>query len=230
MREPNKNKLTPALARTAKAGVIAVALGACIAGGAIAYFSGSAGKVANGYNVIAGAKDQMGAVSVVEAEWDALKEADENYGLSLKPNDVITKDPAVLSNCEYPAWVFLEVTIPKLEGKLSGNTGIHDMINFSYDSENWSYCAIREDDDAYVYYFAYKNLMHDGDVTTPLFTEMVVPNFQIVQGNANTGAGVDIEAYAISKGNYQDGRSAFFAYGIPYDNYADARKTSVDWH
>lgn len=81
-----------------KAGTIIGSLCLATAGGiqsGYAYFSGTSEIKINQLSIARGEQDQDGALIIVEPEWDAGKEADENYAMDMQPGESVVKDPRV---------------------------------------------------------------------------------------------------------------------------------------
>lgn len=180
------NKLTALLA------VLAVsALGV----GALSYYSGTAEKKQNDFNIVAGQKDQNDAGTIIEDKWNP------DNAKNMQPGQIVEKNPVLKSNVEYTAQAFLKVNVPTVYAQLDGDAEdkIYDAAVPDFDTTSGKWKLIRASvsstiDKKSEYIFGYVKPLPAGDRTTELFTYMTIPPF--THTNAFTGS-VDISGSLI---------------------------------
>lgn len=96
--------------------LLLVALAIGVVGGAYAYFTSRSETVTNTFTI--SENDPDGKLGVIEEpEWSA---DDPSEHLNLQPNFIIAKDPLFKSLADWDSWVFMEVTVPKVEASDAG--------------------------------------------------------------------------------------------------------------
>lgn len=187
-----------------KAGAIAGALCLFAAGGihsGYAYFSGTSEIKVNQLSIARGEQDQDGALIIVEPEWDARKEADENYAMAMQPGESAVKDPRVESSIDYPCWVFAEVLIPEESGILAKADNPYPYVTFAGDGMDYHYGfeivvpEINEKDwelyqrsdgkNLISYVYGCRTPLEAYGTTSPVFESITVPEFKQFEGGEN---------------------------------------------
>ena len=139
-----------------------------LTGATAAYLSKSTGEKNNVFTV--------GSVSaqITETLWDKEK------ALQVYPGQALQKNPAVENTGENNAYVFLEVTIPKRNiSVLDSSTGKkttkenRELFTFQANSDMWTLLKQNESSASKNYIYGYKSVLEPGEVTAPLFQELV---------------------------------------------------------
>ncbi len=187
-----------------KAGTIIGSLCLATAGGiqsGYAYFSGTSEIKINQLSIARGEQDQDGALIIVEPEWDAGKEADENYAMDMQPGESVVKDPRVESQIDYPCWVFVEVSIPEGTGILEKTDNPYPYVTFTGDGTDYTYGfeivvpEINEGDwelyqrsngkNLISYVYGCRTPLEAYGTTSPVFDSITVPKFKQFEGGEN---------------------------------------------
>ncbi len=164
-----------------------------------AYLSGAAVTKENRISFVAGEKEQEGAITVVEPEWDARKKADAGYAMNLQPGQTAVKDPRVKSSVDYSCWVFVEVCIPATDAVLekednpygqvifSGNGSAYfdafEMVVPEINQEDWELYSRQAGGKLLAsYVYGFKTPLVPGGTTSPVFETITVPEFKEADG------------------------------------------------
>lgn len=166
-----------------------------------AYFSGTSEMKINHLSIAKGEQDQEGAIIIVEPEWDARKEADENYAMDMQPGESAIKDPRVESCIDYPCWVFVEVMIPEEMGTLEKADNPYEYVTLIGEGTDYTYAfeivvpQINEEDwklyqrsngkNLISYVYGYKTPLEAYGTTSPVFDTITIPEFKQFEGGEN---------------------------------------------
>lgn len=111
--------------------------------GALSYYSGTAEKKQNDFNIVAGQKDQDGAGTIQEPAQENGGKADAAAGL--QPDQIVPKDPYIVSNVDWTAWAIMKVEVPKFTEEPNVGKPAAELLNVNADGKQK---LLRELDDA----------------------------------------------------------------------------------
>ena len=172
------------------AGAAAVCLGIA---GVSAYFTDAA-KITNTFTV--------GKVEITphEPSWDPPTD--------ITPNQPIPKDPTVENTGSNPAYVFVQVKVPKAEVIVSEQNGsknaaaVTQLFTYDIDTENWALIdsdETAEDSNLYTYVYGtseHPAVLEKTETTEPLFSTIKFAN--VIEGQVDEDQlNVEVTAYAI---------------------------------
>ena len=127
------------------------------------------------------------------------------------PTQKVVKDPSVLNQGTNPAWIYLQVTVPKAEvitadsdGKRQndGKAVLTQLYEYEADETEWT--LLKENTDAVnanVYLYGVKSPVEVGAQTVPLFQEITLVNVIEGQLDPEKIQMIDIKAFAIQSDN-----------------------------
>lgn len=111
--------------------------------GALSYYSGTAQKKQNDFNIVAGQKDQNDAGTIQEPAQENGGKADAAAGL--QPDQIVPKDPYIVSNVDQSAWAIMKVEVPKFTEAPNAGKSAAELLNVNADGKQK---LLRELDDA----------------------------------------------------------------------------------
>lgn len=111
--------------------------------GALSYYSGTAEKKQNDFNIVAGQKNQNDAGAIQEPAQDNGGKADAAAGL--QPDQIVPKDPYIVSNVDWSAWAIMKVEVPKFTEEPNTGKPAAELLNVNVDGKQK---LLRELDDA----------------------------------------------------------------------------------
>lgn len=111
--------------------------------GALSYYSGTVEKKQNDFNIVAGQKDQNDAGTIKEPAQDAGGKADAAAGL--QPDQIVPKDPYIVSNVDQSAWAIMKVEVPKFTEDPNIGKPAAELLSVNADGKQK---LLRELDDA----------------------------------------------------------------------------------
>lgn len=111
--------------------------------GALSYYSGTVEKKQNDFNIVAGQKDQNDAGTIKEPAQENGGKADAAAGL--QPDQIVPKDPYIVSNVDQSAWAIMKVEVPKFTEAPNTGKPAAELLNVNADGKQK---LLRELDDA----------------------------------------------------------------------------------
>lgn len=123
--------------------LLAVLVVSTLGVGALSYYSGTAEKKQNDFNIVAGQKDQDGAGTIQEPAQENGGKADAAAGL--QPDQIVPKDPYIVSNVDWSAWAIMKVEVPKFTEDPNTGKPAAELLNVN---ANGKQKLLRELDDA----------------------------------------------------------------------------------
>lgn len=111
--------------------------------GALSYYSGTTEKKQNDFNIVAGQKDQNDAGTIQEPAQENGGKADAAAGL--QPDQIVPKDPYIVSNVDQSAWAIMKVEVPKFTEEPNTGKPAAELLNVNADGKQK---LLRELDDA----------------------------------------------------------------------------------
>ena len=94
-----------------------------LAGGSLAYFSGTADVKKNAFSIAEGEQNAKDAAMIEEFGWDTLAKTDtDKDGIpdqtdEMQPGHDFLKDPQIQNKSSYSGWAFLKVVVPEIQAK-----------------------------------------------------------------------------------------------------------------
>lgn len=161
-------------------------------------------------------------VRLEEPAWSDGADEDENgipdIAQTAIPGQAIPKDPRVTNESTMDAWMFMTVSIPMADVRMSLGTSAseqarRELFSFEANRADWDLLDRTEDEgDAMLYTFAYPLVAHPYHTTPPLFEEIVMGD--IVDGDlADMRAqNVIVTAFGIQAKGFDNPASAWEAY------------------
>lgn len=198
-----------------------------VTGATLAYFTDTDENV----NVIT-----VGNVDITLDEAEVEREGDEwvrgeervkeNTYEDVYPGAVLPKDPTVHNEGSYGAYVRVNITVDfnKLAGMqadkelFNGTTKDEELTNIlNIDTENWTYVKYVVDFDSrtVTYTYNYEGELAAGANSTPVFTEVTIPNALTNEDVADYGLDefqIKVVAEAIQTMGFESVEEAFAAY------------------
>ena len=101
--------------------------------GAYSLYSGTTDTVENTFSIVAGEENQGNAGTIKEPAWDSDGKAKAAAGLV--PEQVILKDPYLVSNVDYKAYAFIRVEIPRFKDTENAGTDAVEILNLDADGK-----------------------------------------------------------------------------------------------
>jgi predicted ribosomally synthesized peptide with SipW-like signal peptide len=227
------------ISKQAKIGVVAGAMAlSVLAGGALAYFSGSTNVKENTYHIVHGAANLDGEGAILEPGWDEQKEVDSDEDgitdvLQAMPGQTFDKDPFLVSYAEYSALPYIRVKVPTISAMKDGDTEakVYDAftINYTNDSD-WTLVEDQSSvstsiDTPSVYVYRYNSALKacteelestdeagKDNSTSTLFETITVPDFvSIEEQDAQDGDILVDGALVQSEGFTADGADGTYS-------------------
>ena len=161
--------------------------------GALSYFSGTAEKKENQFNIVAGQKDQNDAGTIQEPAQENGGKADAAAGL--QPDQIVPKDPYIVSNVDQSAQAIMKVEVPKFTEEPNKGKLAAELLNVNADGK-WKLLDIQDTDEWHTVIYGYTEPLAGNNSTKPeeerARTSSLFDSFKIT-GNislANTYTGV----------------------------------------
>lgn len=173
--------------------ILSLAAGAA---GAYAYYSAQTKTVTNTYNIVAGGGGNGDEIGQVEEVFDPETAKD------LEPRSSFKKEAKVNSNVDYSSYVYMCVSIPNINARISGETSKtwQDSVVPDFDSSAWTLVKSAKGDakTASKYLYRYGSIVPAKGSTSTLFSKVTVPDY--VESDGISGS-IDVTGYMISSVN-----------------------------
>lgn len=132
--------------------------------GALSYYSGTAEKKQNDFNIVAGQKDQDGAGTIQEPAQENGGKADAAAGL--QPDQIVPKDPYIVSNVDWSAWAIMKVEVPKFTDDPNTGKPAAELLNVNADGK-WKLLRELDDADKHTVVYGYTEPLAGNNSTKP---------------------------------------------------------------
>ena len=132
--------------------------------GALSYYSGTVEKKQNDFNIVAGQKDQDGAGTIQEPAQDNGGKADAAAGL--QPDQIVPKDPYIVSNVDQSAWAIMKVEVPKFTEDPNTGKPAAELLNVNADSK-WKLLRELDDTEKHTVVYGYTEPLAGNNSTKP---------------------------------------------------------------
>ena len=170
--------------------IAAIAVGAA---GAYAFYSARTETVTNSYNIVAGGGAEGDDAGTIDEIFDPESAKD------LEPRASFGKDVKVTSKLDYSSYVYLLVTVPVINARLSGETAksVRESVTLNFDNTGWTMVKHSEGSlgTAAKYLYRYGTVLAAKATTPSLFTLVSVPDY--VEADSLSGS-IDVTGYMIS--------------------------------
>ncbi len=170
--------------------IAAITVGAA---GAYAFYSAQTETVTNSYNIVAGGGAEGADAGTIDEVFNP------EDARNLEPRASFGKDVKVTSKLDYSSYVYLLVTVPTINARLSGETAksIRESVTLNFDNSGWTMVkhSDGDQDTAAKYLYRYGSVLPAKGTTPSLFTLVSVPDY--VEADSLSGS-IDVSGYMIS--------------------------------
>ncbi len=132
--------------------------------GALSYYSGTAEKKQNDFNIVAGQKDQDGAGTIQEPAQDNGGKADAAAGL--QPDQIVPKDPYIVSNVDWSVQAIMKVEVPKFTEDPNTGKPAAELLNVNADGK-WKLLRELDDTEKHTVVYGYTEPLAGNNSTKP---------------------------------------------------------------
>lgn len=145
-------------------------------------------------------------IKLHEDTWDTLADTNHNkvpdVAENITPNKVLTKDPAIENIGKNPAWVYLEVSVPRKHIIVAGEDGTRvtsaDTELFTFTANpSWIQLDKKLTSDEVIYIYGYKEVLQPDKTTSTLFDTITFCNAIEAQGLEESAQKIEIKSMAI---------------------------------